>query len=74
MGMKSHDTTAIPLCRQCHRDYHDHRGHFKTMNRAQKLAWHDEKLARVIERVMEENAQDEDDYELSRSAEWDEVF
>jgi hypothetical protein len=67
MGLKSHDARAIPLCTQCHRDYHDHNGIFRTMNRAQKLAWHGEKLALVSERVMHANEHD-------LAEEWDGVF
>lgn len=47
VGLKAHDTTAIPLCRAHHDAWHDHRGHFEGWNCDHRRAWADEQIART---------------------------
>jgi len=41
MGTKSHDNTAIPLCRRCHQAFHDHVKMFRWWDKEQKRNWHE---------------------------------
>jgi len=40
-GLKADDSQTLPLCDACHRDFHDHRGHFRRMTKDEKNAWQD---------------------------------
>lgn len=42
IGMRSHDETAIPLCRPCHVAWHAGSGPFKSFDKKKKRAYHDE--------------------------------
>jgi hypothetical protein len=44
MGQRSHDHEAIPLCRNCHRAFHDARGPFRGWDKAKRLQWQDEQV------------------------------
>lgn len=48
MGLRSPDRTAVPLCTQCHRDFHSHRGRFLKMNRAEKRDWQSSEIERCL--------------------------
>ena len=39
LSQRAHDDTAIPLCTQHHRDYHQAAGPFRAMDRDQRRAW-----------------------------------
>lgn len=45
MGLKSHDHTAVPMCRYCHHDFHSLSGDFKGWDKAMLRAWQDDKIA-----------------------------
>lgn len=46
VGLKAPDDTAIGLCASHHRDWHQGRGPFEEMNKAERRAWSD---ARILE-------------------------
>lgn len=39
IALKAHDHSAIPLCRQCHRDWHAAAGQFRDWAKAQRQQW-----------------------------------
>jgi hypothetical protein len=39
LGLRAHDHTAVPLCRQHHRDWHAGAGPFRGWNQGQRRAW-----------------------------------
>lgn len=51
MGLRSHDVTAIPLCRQCHHDFHSLSGSFKGKTRQELRDWHSERLFQTKAKV-----------------------
>jgi len=42
MGQKASDRRAMPFCTRHHDDFHNARGHFKTMKRQQRRDFQDE--------------------------------
>lgn len=56
MGLRSHDSTCVPLCRGCHDDAHALRGLFRGWSREKMSEWHDRKAAacRVLFKQMED--------------------
>lgn len=40
-GQRAHDRDAMPLCAKCHRDFHDGRARFASMNNEQRRAFQD---------------------------------
>ena len=49
MAMRSHDDTAIPLCRSCHEDAHGFKGLFKVWSRERMHEWHDMEAEKMRE-------------------------
>lgn len=48
MAMRSHDATAIPLCRECHHCFHSVSGPFKGFDREMLHDFHAAALERVL--------------------------
>ena len=46
MALRASDRDAMPLCRQCHHDFHAAAGRFRAMGRQERAAWQDEQIAR----------------------------
>lgn len=72
VGQRNHDNTAIPLCTECHRDFHALTGTFKGFTRAQLADFHDSKLMDLaglpgLAKVLTAAAKEQVD-------EWDDVF
>lgn len=39
LARKNSDHEAFPLCRQCHQDFHDAKGDFRTWTKEQRRTW-----------------------------------
>lgn len=51
LGQKAHDHTAVPLCAECHRMFHDGRGAFD-LTREARAAWMRDAAAQVRARYV----------------------
>jgi hypothetical protein len=45
LGQKADDSRSMPLCRRCHRSFHDATGSFRDWTKAQRRAWQAEQVA-----------------------------
>ncbi len=50
--MRSHDHTAIPLCRHCHTAFHSGSGSFKKLDKQGKRDYQDEAIEKYREAYM----------------------
>ncbi len=50
LGQRAADDTAIPLCRRCHRNYHDVIGFFAQLDKRERRAWADAQIQIVRSR------------------------
>lgn len=66
-GRKTHDREAIPLCSQCHREFHDLNGRFRGMLRDDLREWHAGRLA-FVSATMDANA--DEDWQRG----WEDIF
>jgi len=39
MGLRAHDHQTIPMCHNCHMQFHAASGQFKTLDKAARMAW-----------------------------------
>jgi len=56
-GQRAPDVTAISLCQRCHAAYHDCRGFFAGMNRAERRQWCDDRIAEQRSRYLASNGE-----------------
>jgi hypothetical protein len=49
MALRAGDRGGMPLCRQCHRDFHAAQGHFHEWDREQRRSWQDAAIAQLNE-------------------------
>jgi len=50
-GQRVHDHDTMPLCFHHHLQFHDAAGPFRGWDKAQRIAWQDEKVAETWEKV-----------------------
>jgi hypothetical protein len=59
LGQRAHDHTAIPLCRDCHRAWHDCRAPFAGWARAEREAWAEAQIAVMRATFLDPNHREE---------------